>query len=169
MGDEPKLALIESDVPKAIINKMKTKLKLRRTHCWRLRCAFADICDEFKPWQKYKKNPSQHVFFAINVPNHGRCSLLGWFVYFVDSVAAVQFWHGRHCGSNDFKAGGTKMFPASQTFDFTTTASKKIQKMEVTIEMNGVRTDSDWDPETSVSNKYKKVEPKDVLGKLLSM
>jgi hypothetical protein len=55
MGDEPKLALIESDVPKAIINKMKTKLKLRRTHCWRLRCAFADICDEFKPWQKYKK------------------------------------------------------------------------------------------------------------------
>ena len=70
---------------------------------------------------------------------------------------------------NDFKAVGTKMFPASQTFDFTTTASKKIQKMEVTIEMNGVRTDSDWDPETSVSNKYKKVEPKDVLGKLLSM
>jgi hypothetical protein len=105
MGDEPKLALIESDVPKAIINKMKTKLKLRRTHCWRLRCAFADICDEFKPWQKYKKILYSTFFFAINVPNHGRCSLLGWFVYFVDSVAAVQCWHGRHCGSNDYKAG----------------------------------------------------------------
>ena len=23
----------------------------------------------------------------------------------LDSVVAVQFWHGRHCGSNDYKAG----------------------------------------------------------------
>lgn len=73
MGDEPRLALIESEVPKAIINKMKTKLKLRRTHCWRLRCAFADICYDFKPWQKYKKYRLQHaIFFFAGVIIIGR-------------------------------------------------------------------------------------------------
>ena len=60
------------------------------------------------------------------------------------------------------------MFPAKQSFNFTT-ATKQKQTVDVTIEMNDVKTDSDWDTKTSVSDKYKKVEAQDVFGKLLNM
>ena len=36
MGDEPRLARIDSDVPKAMIKSMKTKLTYRRVHSARL-------------------------------------------------------------------------------------------------------------------------------------
>jgi hypothetical protein len=70
---------------------------------------------------------------------------------------------------DDFKSVGVKMFPAKQSFNFTTTATKQKQTVDVTIEMNDVKTDSDWDTKTSVSDKYKKVEAQDVFGKLLNM
>ena len=69
----------------------------------------------------------------------------------------------------DFKAVGAKMFPASQSFTFTTNAGGKTQQATVSLRMNSVRTDSDWQALTTPSAKYKKVEANDVFDKLLNM
>ena len=69
----------------------------------------------------------------------------------------------------DFKAVGAKMFPASQSFTFTTNAGGKTQQATVSLRMNSVRTDSDWQALTTPSAKYKKVEAHDVFDKLLNM
>ena len=37
------------------------------------------------------------------------------------------------------------------------------------IDMKSVKTDSKWEAQTEVSDKYKKVAPEDVLGKLMNM
>ena len=39
--------------------------------------------------------------------------------------------------------------------------------MKVDIDMDEVKDKSDWDAKTVVSNKYKKVEATDILGKLM--
>lgn len=67
----------------------------------------------------------------------------------------------------DFTAVGTKMFPKTQTFRFSSPASGKQQTATVSIEMNGVKTDSDWDTATKVSSKYKKVDAATILKKLI--
>lgn len=64
---------------------------------------------------------------------------------------------------------GQKMFPATQVFSFSTTATKKARKCTVYIEMGKLKTDSGWEEQTTVSDRYKKMEVSDVLGKLLSM
>ena len=68
----------------------------------------------------------------------------------------------------DFKAVGAKMFPSTQEFSFTTNAAKNVQKTTVRIEMNDVKTSDDWEEQTTVSDKYKKMDALDVLGKLLN-
>lgn len=68
---------------------------------------------------------------------------------------------------SDFRQLGTKQFPAHQNFQFSTTATKQARTVKVTIDMDEVKDKSDWETRTSVSNKYKKVEASDVLGKLL--
>lgn len=68
---------------------------------------------------------------------------------------------------SDFRQLGTKQFPAHQDFQFSTTATKQAKTVKVTIDMDEVKDKSDWETRTSVSNKYKKVEASDVLGKLL--
>lgn len=67
-----------------------------------------------------------------------------------------------------FTAVGTKMFPKTQTFSFSTAAAGKAQSATVSIEMSGVKTDSDWDTATTVSSKYKKVDAATILKKLIS-
>lgn len=67
---------------------------------------------------------------------------------------------------DDFRAVGVKQFPAMQKASFVTTATGKKKEATVTISMNNVGTDSDWEPETTVSSKYKQVELKDILAKL---
>lgn len=69
----------------------------------------------------------------------------------------------------DFTAVGQKMFPAHQDFQFSTTATKKMRDVKITIDMSGVKDKDNWEPQTTVSKKYKKVNPNDVLGKLMSM
>ena len=68
---------------------------------------------------------------------------------------------------SNFKTLGTKQFPAHQNFQFSTTSSNQLKTVKVNIDMDEVKDKSDWDAKTVVSNKYKKVEPTDILGKLL--
>lgn len=69
----------------------------------------------------------------------------------------------------DFKNVGVKMFPASQHLTMTTTATQKKQEMKISLELNEVKTDSNWSTQTEISSKYKQVSPEDVLRKILSM
>lgn len=69
----------------------------------------------------------------------------------------------------DFKALGAKSFPATQEFTFSTTATSKVKTTTVKIEMDELKTSGDWEEQTTVSEKYKQMDAKDVLGKLLSM
>jgi len=68
-----------------------------------------------------------------------------------------------------FKSLGSKMFPLSQEFSFTTHANGKEKNATVRIEMDDIRTTSDWDTETTISPKYKQVDAKDIFDKLLNM
>lgn len=70
---------------------------------------------------------------------------------------------------SDFQPIGSKMFPASQVFSFTTQSVKNAKKMTVELKMDGFKTNDNWDAETTLSSKYKQVDANDVLGKLLSM
>ena len=70
---------------------------------------------------------------------------------------------------SDFRSVGVKMFPAKQSFRFTTTATKQRHTVQVAIEMNDVKTDSNWESRSKVSEKYKRVEAQDLLGKILNM
>ncbi|SFG05087.1 DUF4292 domain-containing protein [Prevotella sp. KH2C16] len=70
---------------------------------------------------------------------------------------------------SNFQPVGVKLFPASQEFTFTTNAGGKPQTGKVTIDMDAIRTNDDWDSQSSVSPKYKRVEAKDVFDKILKM
>ncbi|MGI6231274.1 MAG: DUF4292 domain-containing protein [Prevotella sp.] len=91
------------------------------------------------------------------------------------SQADITYIGGKSGKSNlkwnysDFKPLGSKQFPATQEFSFTTNATGKQKSASVRLEMNSLKTNSDWDAQTTVSDRYKKVEAQDVLGKLLKM
>ena len=70
---------------------------------------------------------------------------------------------------SNFTNVGVKMFPAKQVFMFTTTATKQKQTAEVTLDMEEVTTKDNWDVNTTISNKYKKIEAADILGKIMSL
>ena len=67
---------------------------------------------------------------------------------------------------SNFKSVAGKMFPAYQKFTFATTAIKNQSNISLTIDMDGVKTDSKWEAKSEISNKYKKIEATDVFGKL---
>lgn len=69
----------------------------------------------------------------------------------------------------NFKAVGVKSFPAQQVFTMSSPAVKNGQSLQVTIDMNDVSTQSEWDSQSTVSDKYKKVEAQDVFSKILNM
>lgn len=66
----------------------------------------------------------------------------------------------------NFKAVAGKMFPAYQKFTFATTAIKNQSNISLTIDMDGVKTDSKWEAKSEISKRYKKIEATDVFGKL---
>lgn len=70
---------------------------------------------------------------------------------------------------NDFKAVGAKRFPAFQEFSFQSTEAKKMGTVTVTLDMSDIKANDKWDTQTTLSSKYKQVDAKAVLGKLLSM
>ena len=69
----------------------------------------------------------------------------------------------------DFKPLGSKAFPATQKFSFSTNVDGKARKATINIEMDELKTISDWEAESTVSSKYKQMDAKDVFGKLLNM
>lgn len=74
-----------------------------------------------------------------------------------------------NCSYSDFRSVGVKQFPAKQVFQFTTNATASQQKGHASISMDEVNTDDKWEAHSTVSDRYKKVEAKDVLGKILKM
>lgn len=70
---------------------------------------------------------------------------------------------------SDFKALGVKTFPATQVFSFDTNATKQARKATVKLSMDELKTSDDWEETTKLSDKYKKVDASDILGKLLEM
>ena len=69
----------------------------------------------------------------------------------------------------NFKSVGVKMFPATQNLTLSAMVNNKPQVVKINIDMKSVKTDSKWEAQTEVSDKYKKVAPEDVLGKLMNM
>lgn len=67
---------------------------------------------------------------------------------------------------SNFKAVAGKMFPAYQKFTIATTAIKNQSNISLTIDMDGVKTDSKWEAKSEISKRYKKIEATDVFGKL---
>ena len=74
-----------------------------------------------------------------------------------------------HIDYSNFKNVGVKLFPATQQLTFMTDVTKQKRELHVNIDMNEVKTDSNWEAETQVSSKYKQISPTDVLSKILNM
>ncbi len=70
---------------------------------------------------------------------------------------------------DDFRPLGAKKFPAVQEFSFSTTATNKVKTTTVRLEMNDLKTNENWEPRSTVSDKYKQMDVRDILGKLLNM
>ena len=70
---------------------------------------------------------------------------------------------------DNFKALGAKSFPATQEFSFATNATKQARKATVKLALDALKTSDDWEANTVMSSKYKKVDAQDILGKLLEM
>ena len=68
----------------------------------------------------------------------------------------------------NFMNVGMKRFPAKQTFTFSTTATRQKRTVQVTIDMDEVTTKDGWETNSTVSSKYKKIETKDILAKIMS-
>lgn len=90
------------------------------------------------------------------------------------SDVAVQYNSADHGTSlltwkyNNFKSVGVKSFPAEQEFQLSTNAMQKQKQATIKISMNEVKTDSNWEERTTLSDRYKKIEAQDVLGKIIS-
>lgn len=91
------------------------------------------------------------------------------------NTADVVYSHAAHGTSklnwqySNFKSVGVKNFPATQTFTMSSSAVKGGAALQVTLKMNEVKTDDNWEPHTIPSDKYKKVEAEDVFSKILSL
>ncbi len=87
--------------------------------------------------------------------------------------AEVTYSSAEHGSSNllwnysNFKALGSKQYPANHEITFTTTATEKRQTGTIILEMKDLTMASDWEEQTTVSDRYKQMDAQDVLGKLL--
>lgn len=72
------------------------------------------------------------------------------------------------CTYDDFRSLGVKQFPANITLDMNTSATQKAKQIKMNIRMKGLNTDSNWEPRTTLSKKYKEVTADDVLKKLMN-
>ena len=70
---------------------------------------------------------------------------------------------------SNFMTVGVKSFPAKQSFTFTTTATRQKQTVQVTLDMDEVTTKDNWEVNSTVSSKYKKIETKDILAKIMTL
>ena len=70
---------------------------------------------------------------------------------------------------SDFRSFGSKKFPYLETFDISTNATGKNKKVQVSIELNKITTDSDWETRTTVSSKYQQVDVESLLKQLMNL
>jgi len=73
------------------------------------------------------------------------------------------------CTYGAFRSVASKQFPSNITLRMKSDAMKSGKKIVLDISANGFDTSSDWETYTSVSGKYKRVEAKDVMNRLLKM
>jgi hypothetical protein len=71
---------------------------------------------------------------------------------------------------NDFRAFGSKLFPADQTLTINTPAigQKPAKTLKANFVLDGFSDGSDWETLTQPSDKYTKVSVEDILGKLMN-
>ena len=70
---------------------------------------------------------------------------------------------------SDFRSFGSKKFPYLETFDISTNATGKNKKVQVSIELKKITTDSDWETRTNVSSKYQQVDVESLLKQLMNL
>ena len=70
---------------------------------------------------------------------------------------------------SDFRSFGSKKFPYLETFDISTNATGKNKKVQVSIELNKITTDSDWETRTNISSKYQQVDVESLLKQLMNL
>lgn len=69
---------------------------------------------------------------------------------------------------DDFRTFGSKSYPHHHVLTIQTTAPKQQRDMTVTLDMNGVSNDTNWETRTTVSAKYKQVSVDEVLKQLIN-
>lgn len=73
------------------------------------------------------------------------------------------------CTYDEFKSFSGKPFPNNIVLDLNTTATQKARNMQMNIKMKKPSDDSDWEPRTTLSKKYKEVSVDDVMKQLMSV
>ena len=66
-----------------------------------------------------------------------------------------------------FRTLGSKPFPYSNTMTVTTPATGKTRTIKASFVADNITTSSDWEANTTLSDKYKEVAVEDILGKLM--
>ena len=71
---------------------------------------------------------------------------------------------------DDFKAFGSKLFPASQLLTINTPkfGQKPAKTLKASFDLESFSDASDWEVFTTPSDKYTKVSVEDILGKLMN-
>lgn len=67
-----------------------------------------------------------------------------------------------------FKAAKGRQFPTQHLIQFTTNATQKARKVEVSMRLGDVSDNAKWDAQTTVSAKYKPIDPTSILKKISS-
>lgn len=70
---------------------------------------------------------------------------------------------------DNFRSFDGRQFPLSQQFAVTTDITGRQQAVQLTVKMSSPKNSADWDVETQLSGKYKKIEAQDILKKLMSI
>ncbi len=65
-----------------------------------------------------------------------------------------------------FKNMGTKFFPTKHHVEVKANADGKVKTTQLDLKLDKLSNDSDWEPRTSVSSKYKKMDAESVLRKI---
>lgn len=69
---------------------------------------------------------------------------------------------------SNFTNIGKQKFPRTQQFNFQTLVKGKNQQGDIKINMNEVKTSSDWEAETEISSKYRQVSAEEAMSMLMS-
>ena len=103
-----------------------------------------------------------------------KCAWEADYTEYLIRKANVEYSSKKHGNSSlewtydDFRAFGQKRYPYSHTIQMNTTATEKPRTVKVALTLNGVENDTNWDPRTTVSERYKKVSSEEALKQLMN-